>query len=86
MENESRELVIKDPAIVSVFRILGYTVEIFLENPSTCAWRVKGDDILGVLQGIYSDTIELPIGSFIKTYKDVRSTITLTKQLGGKRK
>lgn len=59
-----------------------FSIQPFLKTQKEVAWRISGKGIMQTLEKIYADT-PVPINSYIKALKEVRSSIFLYKQLGG---
>ena len=86
---EKSTIEINDSFITAVFAEKNYhfpnnkpfDIQPFLKTPSEVAWRVTGNGIMQVLEEIYADT-PVPVNSYIKALKEIRSSIFLFKQLG----
>lgn len=59
-----------------------FEIQPYLKAPGQVAWRIAGRGIMQTLERIYSD-YSVPINSYIKVLKEIRSSIFLYKQLGG---
>lgn len=91
-EKEMSEIILDDSYVTAVFaaensrsHIKLFEIQPFLKTPNEVAWRISGVGIMQVLEKIYADT-PTPVNSFIKAIKEIRSTIFLFKQLGGREK
>lgn len=85
---ETKEIILDDPYITSVFaeensrsQNKPFEIQPFLKTPKEVAWRITGKGIMQVLEKIYADT-PIPINSYIKALKEIRSSIFLYKQIG----
>ncbi|MDA8431998.1 MAG: hypothetical protein M0Z60_03425 [Nitrospiraceae bacterium] len=84
-KEEVSELVLEDAYLVTYFRLRGFEIHPFLKDPKTVAWKVQGPRLLSILEEIYAD-FPVPVNTFIKTLKDVRSSIFLLRQVHGFKK
>lgn len=88
-EAATKEIILDDPYICAVFAEENsrnpidkpFQIVPFLKNPKEVAWRLTGAGILQLLDKIYSDT-PVPIHSYIKALKEIRSSIFVFKKLG----
>lgn len=84
----AEEIELDNPYITAVFAELNlhdlndkpFEIQPYLKAPGQVAWRVSGKGIMQVLEKIWSD-VPVPIHSYIKALKEIRSSIFLYKQL-----
>lgn len=91
-ENDTEEvfeIIIDNPYISAVFAVKNlrnlnkpFEIQPYNKTPGQVGWRIVGRGILQVLEEIYADT-PVPINSYIKMLKEIRSQIFLFKQVGG---
>lgn len=87
-EAEVKEIELDDSYVCAVFALENsrnllnkpFQIQPYLKAPGQVAWRIAGCNIMQTLERIYND-VPVPINSYIKALKEVRSSIFLYKQL-----
>jgi len=87
----TEEIELNDVYLVAVFAAANsrskdhpFKIQPFLTSENKVSWRISGVGIMQTLEGIYSDT-PVPVLSFIKSVKEIRSSIFIYKGISQKR-
>ncbi|KAF0146171.1 MAG: hypothetical protein FD156_198 [Nitrospirae bacterium] len=88
-KSSAAEIELADAYIVAVFAFENsrdpnnkpFEIQPYLKAQNEVAWRISGKGILHVLEKISGDNL-IPINSYIKSLKEIRSSIFLYKQFG----
>jgi len=91
MEDEIEEIILDKSEIVAFFQDKNtrlkpeenFEIKPFLQSPGHVAWEVRGKGLMKCLQDIFNN-VPIPINSYLRALKEVRSQIYIFQDIGFK--